>query len=291
MHNISIIMGISFLINSVLSSIKIIIGFILNSGSLLADGIHSLSDLITDVIAILGNFISKKPADDKHPYGHGRLEYLTSLVIGVIILILGFTIISNAWYKELVIPSIMVATVCIFTIICKLILSLFLINRGKALKNNILISSGKESSTDVLSSIVVLISSVLIQFSNKYSILKYADLVATIIVGIFIVRVGFMIIKENISILIGECEDDKEVLNTLNEVILTFKDVRKVDKLTLLKYGSYYKLICEVSIDGKLSFYEAHNVVHKIEETIKKDNEKIKYITIHANPYINEVVK
>ena len=288
MNNISKIMGISFITNSLLAIVKVVIGFVLKSGSLVADGIHSFSDLVTDIIAIIGNLISKKPADEKHPYGHGRLEYLTSLIIGIIILFLGLSIVANSWNKELVIPSIMVAIVCIFTIISKLILSLYLINKGKKLKNNILISSGKESSTDVISSIVVLISSILIQFSNKYNILKYADIVATIIVGIFIVRIGFLVIKENISILIGECETDDEVINDLKQLILNFKNVEKVDKITLLKYGPYYKLICEVSIDGDLSFYEAHNIVHKIEDKILTNNERIKYITIHPNPYIKD---
>ena len=288
MKKVSVIMGISFFTNSLLAFIKVIIGFIFKSGALIADGVHSFSDLVTDVIAIIGNFISNKPADDKHPYGHGRLEYLTSLIIGTIILLLGFSVISNSLNKEIVIPSIVVSIVCIFTIIAKLILSLFLINRGKILKNNILISSGKESSTDVISSIVVLVSSILIQFSNEYSFFRYADVVATIIVGIFIVRVGFLIIKENVSILIGECETDEEVVNDLKKLILEFEEVKYVDKVALLKYGPYYKLICEVSIDGNLSFSEAHKIVHDIEDKISDNNEKIKYVTIHANPYVNE---
>ena len=281
-------MWISFFTNSLLSFLKVIFGFIFKSGALIADGIHSFSDLVTDVIAIIGNFISRKPADEKHPYGHGKIEYLTSLIIGIIILVLGLTVISKSWNREIVIPSLVVVFVCIFTIFSKFLLSMFLINRGKALKNNILISSGRESSTDVLSSIVVLLSSVLMQFSDKVSMLKYADVVATIIVGIFIIRVGFLIIKDNVSILIGECETDDEVLNELKKVILEFKEVKQIDKFELLKYGSYYKLIGEISIDGLLSFYDAHNIVHKIEERVMDENYKIKYVIIHANPYMQE---
>lgn len=288
MKKVSVIMGISFLTNSLLSFLKILLGFIFKSGALIADGVHSFSDLVTDVVAIIGSIFSNKPADDKHPYGHGRLEYLTSFFIGLIILGLGFSVVASSINKQIVVPSILVSVVCIFTIISKLFLALFLINRGKILKNNILISSGKESSTDVLSSIVVLLSSILIQFSDKFSFLKYADMVATIIVGIFIIRVGFLILKDNISILIGECETDENTLNELKKIILNFEDVKQIDKFELLKYGSYYKLITEISINGDLSFYDAHSIVHDIENKIKKINDKIKYVIVHPNPYMEK---
>lgn len=282
--SVTIIMWISFITNFLLSVIKIVIGYIFNSCSLIADGIHSCSDLTTDIIAVVGVALSNKPADMKHPYGHGRIEYLISLIIGIVILCLGFSIIGSSFNREIVVPSIVVAIVTIFTIIIKFLLSSFLINEGKKRRNNILISSGKESRTDVMSSVVVLISSIAIQFSNKISFLKYADIIAMIIVGIFIVKVGFSIIKENISILIGECETDDEILNNLEKIVLNFESIKTIDKVNLLKYGSYYELTCEISLDRNLSFIDAHNIVHDVEETIKKDNERIKYITIHANP-------
>ena len=284
MQKVSNIMIISFITNLSLSIIKIITGLIFTSSALIADGIHSFSDLVTDVVAIIGDHISRKPADSKHPFGHGKLEYLTSLAIGIIILFLGFSVISGSFNKEIVIPSILVSIVSLFTIIAKFILSGFLINKGKKLKNSILIASGKESSTDCFSSIVVLISSILMQFSEKFSFLKYADMVATIIVGIFIVKVGFTILKSNVSILIGECETDEEVLDDLRKKIMKEEYVKKIDNLYLFKYGSYYKLIFEVTIDGNLSFKEAHSLVHILENEIKSSNPKIKYITVHANP-------
>lgn len=284
MQKISHIMFISFITNLGLSIIKIITGFLFTSSALIADGIHSFSDLITDVVAIIGDYFAKKPADSKHPFGHGRLEYLTSLGISIIILFLGFSVISSSFKREIVVPSILVSVVSFFTIITKFCLSAFLIKKGEKLKNNILIASGKESSTDCISSVVVLISSVLMQFSSDVLILKYADLVATIIVGIFIVKVGFTILKNNVSILIGECETDDEIINNLKDYILTEEHVQKIDNLYLFKYGSYYKLIFEVTIDGSLSFKDAHDLVHLLEHKIKEHNPKIKYVTIHPNP-------
>lgn len=278
------IMWVSFATNLFLSIIKIIIGYIFNSGALIADGLHSCSDLTTDVIAVIGVFLSKKPADTKHPYGHGRLEYLTSLVIGVVIVVIGLSIIGSSFNRKVVIPSIVVIFVTIFTILVKYLLSNFLIKEGKRRQNNILISSGKESRTDVISSIVVLFSSIMMQLSNKITFLKYADIIAMIIVGIFIIRVGFLILKENISILIGECETDKNILNDLEEIILRFDNIKAIDRINLLKYGSYYELTSEISINSNLSFKDVHDIVHNVEVAIRNNNDKVKYVIIHANP-------
>lgn len=278
------IMWVSFATNLFLSIIKIIIGYIFNSGALIADGLHSCSDLTTDVIAVIGVFLSKKPADTKHPYGHGRLEYLTSLVIGVVIVVIGLSIIGSSFNRKVVIPSIVVIFVTIFTILVKYLLSNFLIKEGKRRQNNILISSGKESRTDVISSIVVLFSSIMMQLSNKITFLKYADIIAMIIVGIFIIRVGFLILKDNISILIGECETDKNILDDLEKIILKFDNIKAIDRINLLKYGSYYELTSEISIDSSLSFKDVHDIVHNVEDAIRNSNDKVKYVIIHANP-------
>ena len=204
------IMKKSFLTNFFLSIFKIISGIIFHSSALIADGIHSFSDLVTDVVAIIGNTFSLKPADREHPYGHGNAEYLTSIVIGSIIIIIGLILIGSVVDKEIVIPNVLVVVVSFITIVVKMILSRYLIKKGIMHKNNILIASGKESSADVVSSIIVLISGILMQFTNTIEIFKYADIIASIIVGIFIIHTGFSILKENISQILGRREDDEE---------------------------------------------------------------------------------
>ena len=93
MDKIAKVMGVSIITNIFLSIVKIITGLIGKSSALIADGIHSFSDLSTDFIAIIGNYLSRKPADEKHPYGHGKIEYITSIIISLVILFLGGTII------------------------------------------------------------------------------------------------------------------------------------------------------------------------------------------------------
>lgn len=285
MQKINVQMKYSFITNFFLSIIKVVAGFIYSSSALIADGIHSFSDLITDIVSIIGIFLSGKPADQKHPFGHGKLEYLTCLLIGLVILFLGLGLISSSSKSEIVIPSIVVVIVTLFTIFVKYVLSSYLIKQGIKEKNSILISSGKESKADVISSIVVLISSIMMQYSRYLSILKYADRVASIIVGIFIVKTGFTILKENISMILGEQENDTDILNDMKDMVLKHKEIKNIDKFLVIKNGPYYTITSEVSMNGKINLKKAHTVVDLIEEELKEYSKKVKYINIHINPY------
>lgn len=278
------IMRISVVTNSLLSIFKIIMGYIGKSSALIADGIHSFSDLLTDFFAMIGNYIAGKPADKKHPFGHGRLEYITSCGIGLVVLIIGFSLIKKSMSSSICIPSLLVIVVSFITILVKYFLSFYLIKMGKIYNNNILISSGRESRADVYSSIVVLISSILVQFSNKINIFSYSDVVATIIVGIFIIRTGFLIIKENLSVLIGEQECNSDILGELKNFILDDENICSLDDLVMIKYGAYFKIIIEVSMESDLSLEQAHNNAHMLQNNIMKQYKWAKYITIHINP-------
>ncbi len=273
------VMKVSFITNFLLSCFKIINGFILKSSALIADGIHSFSDLITDMVAIIGDKFANKPNDSEHPYGHGNAEYLTSFIIGLMIIFMGLILIKETIYQDVTIPSCLVAVVSLITIVCKYFLASFLIKKGELYNNNILIASGKESKTDVISSIVVFLSSILILFRNYLDILKYSDKVAGVVVGIFIIVTGFKIVKENTVMILGKKADDTELRNKL----LTIPNILNVDDIIMIKYGPYYKAYVEVTMNIKL-LKKAHDMAHNIENEIKNELTNIKYINIHVNP-------
>ena len=274
---------VSSITNIFLSIIKILFGFIGKCNALIADGIHSLSDLSTDFVAIFGNHLSLKPADKKHPFGHGKTEYITSMIIGIVIIILGLTLIYNIFDKEIIIPNLLMILVSLFTIISKLLLSNYIYKKGIKYSNNILIASGKESKADVYSSIFVLISIILMQFSNEFSILKYADMVSTIIIALFIIKTGFNILKDNIGILLEEQVLDKKYLNNIKKIITSFDEIVEVKDLYILRYGPYYKLVSNV-IMKDLLLTDAHNIIDEIENKLKEQDDRIKYVFIHMEP-------
>lgn len=276
---------VSSITNIFLSIIKILFGFIGKCNALVADGIHSLSDLSTDFVAIFGNHLSLKPADKKHPFGHGKTEYLTSMIIGIVIIILGLSLIYNIFNKEIIIPDLIMILVSLFTIISKLLLSNYIYKKGVEYSNNILIASGKESRADVYSSIFVLLSIILMQFSNQLSILKYADMFSTIIIALFIIKTGFNILKDNIGILLEEQVLDKKYLKEIKSIITSFDEIVEIKDLYVLRYGPYYKLVSNV-IMKDLLLTDAHNVIDEIENKLKEKDNRIKYVFIHMEPKI-----
>lgn len=274
---------VSSITNIFLSIVKILFGFIGKCNALVADGIHSLSDLSTDFVAIFGNHLSLKPADKKHPFGHGKTEYLTSMIIGIVIIILGLSLIYNIFNKEIIIPDLIMILVSLFTIVSKLLLSNYIYKKGVEYSNNILIASGKESRADVYSSIFVLLSIVLMQFSNEVSILKYADMFSTIIIALFIIKTGFNILKDNIGILLEEQVLDKKYLKEIKSIITSFDEIVEIKDLYVLRYGPYYKLVSNV-IMKDLLLTDAHNVIDEIEKKLKEKDNRIKYVFIHMEP-------
>lgn len=274
----------SFIVNILLVFVKIIVGILGQSKALIVDGVHSLSDLATDVIAIIGGYLSRKPADEEHPFGHGKIEYVTSLMIGLVILFTGFIIIYQVAGSNPIKPQLIVINVTIFTIIFKFVLSKYLIKKGKQYKNNIITASGQESITDVYSSIVVLISVVITQFSNYNKYLIYADKIAGIIIGVFIIKVGFDIVKENISMTVGEQISELEYLEHINNIIMMHTDVLDVSMLTVLKYGPYFKMVADIGMSPSISLIQAHNTKDEIEQKLKQFDNKIYYIAINMYP-------
>lgn len=276
---------VSSITNIFLSIIKILFGFIGKCNALIADGIHSLSDLSTDFVAIFGNHLSLKPADKKHPFGHGKTEYITSVIIGIVIILLGLSLIYNIFNKEITIPNLLMILVSLFTIISKYILSSYIYKKGIEYSNNILIASGKESKADVYSSIFVLISIVLMQFSNELKILKYADMLSTVIISLFIIKTGFNILSDNIGILLEEQILDKEYINNIKNIITSFNEIVEIKDLYILRYGPYFKLVSNV-IMKDLSLTDAHKIIDEIEKKLKEKDDKIKYVFIHMEPQI-----
>lgn len=286
MNKVTTVLLKSFIVNTVLVFIKFIIGFIGKSNALLADGVHSLSDLATDVVAMVGSKLSDKPADKEHPYGHGRLEYVTSIIIGIVILVLGLALVFNSGSNE--IPSIIVVYASIVTIVVKFFIAKYLCVMGGKMNNQILISSGKESSMDVISSIVVLISSFLIQFSDKISIFKYTDMISTILIGLFIIKTGISILRLNINLILGEVEADENYLSDVKNIIKSVSGVKLIDNIDIIKFGSYNEAKIQISVNEDTSLIDAHSIAHQVEDKLKSKSElKIKYVIIHINPIKN----
>ncbi|MDD3048732.1 MAG: cation diffusion facilitator family transporter [Bacilli bacterium] len=278
-------MIISIIVNLFLVVLQLAYGFIANSKALIADAINSLSDLTTDVIAIIGQKLSRPEPDKKHPYGHGKMEYITSLIIGLIILLLGLGLIFDSTSSASSVPSNVGIIAIVITIIVKSFLSKHVVKQGKIHKNSILLASGKENFADVLSSFGVLFTTIASNFVKYVPIFKYADAIGGIIISLFIIKTAYNILKENINCILGENETDEKYLDKVRKIINTVDGVSKIDELVLEKYGSYYSAIITISINKNYHLDKAHKIADLVELKLLKSKYKINYITIHTNPY------
>lgn len=289
--NLERIMRKSFIVNFFLIAIKVASGIVFNSLSLIADGIHSISDLLSDVFVILGIRHSVKPADEDHPFGHGKFEYVLSLFLGLSIILIAYNLGKNVYLNFSVtpkIPSIISLIVVVFVVVVKLILARYLIKQGDLQDSEIIKASGKESLTDVYSSIVVFVGIISVIIGNKWNneLLLKGDKVASIIIALFIVKIGVEIISSSIKSLQGYAVK-KEVSDSYIEIINQIEGVIKVDNLDMITYGPYYQALVDIRVNGNITVTQGHDIAQRVQERLNQD-EKICHVIVHVNPEVKK---
>ena len=286
MEKVTKVLVKSLIVNILLTLTKFVFGLIYKSKVLVADGIHSLSDLATDVVSIYGSKLSLKPADNEHPYGHGKIEYLTSIVIGAVILALALSLLGNSLNAKNTIASNMVLYVTIFTILAKYLISRYILSKGVKYKSNLLVASGKESRSDVISSAIVIITYFLSKLSSYSKIFLYSDTIGTFIIGLIILKTAYRILKENIVSILGESEQDEEYLDKIRKIILENSEVVNIEELNIIKYGHYYHANITINMDSNVTLEDACLVSNRIKKKLINKKTRISYAKISINPYM-----
>ena len=274
--------------NIVISTLKIAGGLILGLSSLLADGLHTFCDFITDIICMIGAKISKKRPTKYHPFGYGKIEYLTNQFVGVVLFLLGIFIIVNGFLGEHVIPPLSILWLLVAAIVLKLINILIMHLVGKKINSQILIQNVKESSTDLISSFTVLIITILLQFSNHLPFLKYTDLIGSILISIIVLKMACEIIIHNSLLLIGETEENEEEIKKIEEFLEKYHSIQDKD-IKLIKYGKYYKLQLELELDSSLTLHQVTILENKIKKDITRHYSlDIKHVTIYVTDKLDK---
>ena len=256
----------SMINNLVIAITKVVCGFLYGMSSLFADGLHSFSDFITDIICLAGSHIAKKKPTKEHPFGFGKVEYLTNLFVGIILFLLGIFILINSFEEKTFIPPLEIFIMLSIVLILKFICIYIMHEVGKDINSQLLITQVEESKSDLISTIGVIIISIILQFSNKIPILKYSDMIGSTLIGLYVIISSIKIIYHNSLALIGETEVDKDAIDKVDKFLSKYKDIRKKE-ITLIKYGSYYRLQLIVELNPKLTRHYSL---------------KVKYITIYV---------
>lgn len=276
-NNVKNYLLLNFISNLFLTIIKFFGAIISNSITLLADSIHSLSDLLTDIIAIIGNKFSTLPADEEHPYGHGKYEYITSMIMSFLIMLLGFSMLHNVFTKKITNPNNFALVFLFITFIIKYFISKIIINKGKIFNSTILKTSGTESKYDSFCSLFGIIFVLLNNFSNYIPFLKYSDLIGGIVISAIIFKVGIVFLIDSIKSIIGQDEKDEKIKNLIIKNIKEKKYIHSIKNITLIKYGHYYKCNIVIIINKNIKLRTLINFEKEISSIILNiDN--IKYI-------------
>ena len=283
---------IGFLANVILTAGKLLAGIFGNSSAIIADGIHSLSDFVSDIVVIFGFRISGKPADTNHNYGHGRFETLSSAVISVVLTIAGFSIAYRGFSnlilflsgKILEAPGIMALIAAFISIGIKELLYRYTIIVGKKINSQAIIANAWHHRSDAFSSIATSIGiGGAILLGENWRVL---DPIASLLVSILIIKTGINILKDSINQFL-DCAVD---IDTRNEIISISKEVEGIMNLHDLKtrkIGDSISMEFHINVLPELSVYKSHKLTEKLEMKLRKKFGEKTNISIHVEPYIN----
>ncbi len=274
---------IGILINVILACGKMAVGIAFGLLSVLADGLNNLTDCGSSVISVISFKLSSKPADKEHPYGHERIEYVCSMVVAFIILVVAFELIKESIGK-IINPtesefSFVVIGVLTASVLFKCTLFIYYRMVAKKIDSQILKASAVDSLSDCVATTVVIIS-VIVSKITEYNIDGYAG----ILVSLFIAYSGFGILKEVFSMLIGKAPE-QEMLKEIKERMLSYEGVLGVHDLSVYSYGpNKYFASAHVEVDAKVDVLISHELVDAIEKDFIENMGII--LTGHLDPVV-----
>lgn len=271
---------LSIIGNIFLFGIKYWAGVVSGSVALIADAWHTLSDSVSSLIVLLGGKISHKPADDDHPFGHGRAEHIASVIIGVLLALIAFDFILSSidkfTSKETTNFGTIAWVVTIVSIVVKEAMAQYAFFGFRKTNSRILKADGWHHRTDSLSSIVILIG---IAFGNVF---WWTDAVLGFIVALMIAYVSYEILSKEIKSLLGESPSEELLLSIRETAQKVCDQPLHLHHIHLHNYGNHTEMSCHIKLPPEMLLTDAHEICTKIEKAIKTEFGFIS--TVHPEP-------
>ena len=270
--------------NAVLAILKIIAGVLSNSGALIGDGIDSSTDVLISIITLVVVRIISKPADIEHPWGHGRAETVSTVLLSFIIFFAGMqliissvsTLISGERYFE---PSVMAIIVTLLSIAGKIILAWSQYILGKRASSAMIKANAKNMASDVLISVGVLVGLMISTFTGS----AYADTIITILIGAWIIKTAVGIFLEaNLELMDGN--NDMEPYRVIACAVNTVRGANNPHRARIRHVAGLWDIDFDIDVDPKCTVLEAHGIASQVEDEIKRNLENVYDIMIHIEP-------
>ena len=285
----SVASGVGIAVNVLLSALKLVIGVITASVAVMADALNNLSDAGASGISMLSFKLSSKPADRDHPFGHARIEYISSMIVSFLILLVGFeTLIDSVkrilGFSESESPNFSTVAVIILgiSILCKLWLALFYRKVGKKIGSSVIMAAATDSLTDCISTTAVLASSIVVKITD----IEIIDSVVGLAVSFLIIVAGARILNETKNSLLGEAPVE-DMVTQIKEIVAEEKEVLGIHDLLVHNYGpGKFIASFHAEVDGAHDIFHLHDAIDNLEKLL---GERLNIqCTIHLDPIVTD---
>lgn len=280
------IVVVSLLANILLTILKLTFGYIGKSHALVSDGFNSFSDILVSIVMLFALKVSQKKPDFDHPYGHEKFEgiitlFLSLVVAGTAIYIMFEGVVGLTNYLSgnvLTNPDLVTIYVAVLSLIIKVLVTIMNYIGYKKFRSVGLKADYMNHLTDILSIFLVLLAVVLARFQ-----LVYIDYIAGIVIGIIIFITAFRLLRDALSYLVDQAPD-KEIYDAIYNEIQSVSGVIRIDDLKIRKHVIKLYVDCEITVDGKLSLKNAHEIAEKVHDHIEHQFQDVLHIMVHVNP-------
>ena len=277
---------VSVVVNISLATVQIIVGFISHSSALIADGVHSLTDLISDFVVLFANHHSSKSADEDHNYGHQRFENAASLFLGLSLLGVGIMMMWNAGYKIIFstnkpIVQIQALWVALSALAIKEILFRYMLRVATKVRSSMLVANAWHARSDAASSFLVAVGIIGSLMGHPVF-----DIVGALIVGLLIAKTGFTFSWNSLHDLMDRATSAHEV-EKIKQLIISLPEVKGYHKLRTRKMGDAIFVDVHIELDGEMTVKQSHDIETQIRKKVSA-NLPVFDMMIHIDPYENK---
>ncbi|MEG1310783.1 MAG: cation diffusion facilitator family transporter [Romboutsia sp.] len=277
----------SIIWNIILTIIKVIAGILGKSNAMIADGLHSASDIISSIGVLIGNYISSTPQDKEHNYGHEKAETLVSFVLSLLLIFVSLSIGVEASkllfnLDKVQIPTILPLLVSVISILIKEYQYRITIKIAKKINSPSLKADAWHHRSDALSSVAAFVG-----IGGSMLGFKALDPFASVVVALFVAKVGLDILKNSVNELM-DLSIDQEEEDKIIQIVEFTRGVRNLGEMKTRKHGAMAYVDLTICVDGKLTVIEGHDIAHKLEKQIINDMEFVKGITVHVEPCVED---
>ncbi|MCK4714803.1 MAG: cation transporter, partial [Candidatus Aenigmarchaeota archaeon] len=261
---------------------KLLAGILGNSIAVVADAIHSLSDILTSIVVWIGLKFGKKPPDRYHPYGHGDLEPIAGLIVAIVLAIVGFELlrhaVSTAVLGTYTIPGTIAIIAALVSIFAKYWMFGFTNRIAKRINSPALLADSCHQKSDFLSSCVVLagVGGAMLGF-------PILDPLAGFLIAFWIIKIGYDVARKNISNLMGTIPSE-DVLNKIKKAVRSVKGVKGFHDVRMHYTGPHAVVSLHIKVDKSLKISEAHVIAHRVENRIKSRAREATTVLVHTEP-------